>query len=362
MMIELVGNLHLHTTASDGTGTHDDVAAAAARAGLDFIIYTDHNVAVNGVEGWYRDRRTGRDLLRLMGQEVNDEREIPEHSHLLCYFVNDELQGVAPDPQRLIDTVTERGGLCFLAHPLEQPGYNGTRGDTGFYPWRHWDVSGYTGIELWNAMTDIKRQLRTVPRGLLGAYLPPWSITAPFPETLARWDALLASGHKVVAIGNSDAHAMRFTLYKVLHRTVHPYEYLFRAVNTHLLTEQRLARDVSQARRQIYDALVSGHCFVGYDLIGSTRGFNFTAAGSGRQAIMGDTLLLEGEATLRVTSPLPAKLRLVKDGRAIAETQATTLTWSTAEPGIYRVEAYRDYWGWQRGWVFTNPIYVVREG
>jgi hypothetical protein len=358
-MIELVGNLHLHTTASDGTGSHDEVAAAAARAGLDFIIYTDHNVTVQGVEGWYRDLQTGRDLLRLMGQEVNDEAEVPEHSHLLCYFVDDELQTVAPDPQRLIDAVTGRGGLCFLAHPLEQPGYNGQRGDTGYYPWRHWEVSGYTGIELWNAMSDVKRQLRTVPRGLLGAYLPAWSITAPFPETLARWDALLASGRKVVAIGNSDAHAMRFTLYKILRRTVHPYEYLFRAVNTHLLVDRPLDRDTGRAQDQLHYALASGHCFVGYDLIGSTCGFNFTAASADRQAMMGDTLVLQDQATLRVTSPLPAKLRLLKDGRPLVETQTAELTWQTAEPGIYRVEAYRRYWGWQRGWVFTNPIYVV---
>ena len=361
-MIELVGNLHLHTTASDGTGSHEEVAAAAARAGLDFIIYTDHNVAVDGVEGWYRDRRTGRELLRLMGQEVNDEREVPEHSHLLCYFVNDDLQAVASDPQWLIDTVIERGGLCFLAHPLEQPGYNGSRGDTGIYPWRHWDVSGYTGIELWNAMTDIKRQLRTVPRGMLGAYLRPSTITAPFPETLARWDELLASGRKVVAIGNSDAHAMHFTIYKIFRRTVHPYEYIFRAVNTHLLVDQPLARDPVRARRQIQDALANGHCFVGYDMIGSTRGFKFAGASANRQAIMGDTLVLQRSATLHVTSPLPAKLRLLKDGRAIAETHATELTWQTTESGVYRVEAYRRHWGWQRGWVFTNPIYVVAEG
>ena len=72
-MPEIVGNLHLHTIASDGTGTHDEVASAAARAGLDFLIYTDHNVWVDGLDGWYRDPATNREILRLMGQEINDE-------------------------------------------------------------------------------------------------------------------------------------------------------------------------------------------------------------------------------------------------------------------------------------------------
>ena len=357
-MFEIVGNLHLHTTASDGTGTHDQVAAAAAQAGLDFIVYTDHNIAVNGLEGWYRDPATGREVLRLMGQEVNDENLPQEHSHLLCYFVADELEQVAADPQRLIDTVLERGGLCFLAHPLERPGYNGSQGAVHVYPWRHWHVSGFTGLELWNAMTDIKQQLRTIPRGLLGAYLPLWTVTAPFPETLAKWDELLAAGQKVVAIGNSDAHAMRFTLYKVLRRTVFPYHYLFRAVNTHLLLTEPLARETNLARRQIYEALQVGHCFVGYDLLGSPRGFNFTATSGDRQVMMGDTLVLHGTATLQVSSPRPAQLRLLKDGRLVAEARGQTLSWSTAEPGVYRVEAYRRFWGWQRGWVFSNPIYV----
>ena len=36
------GAIHVHTRRSDGTGTADDVAAAAARAGLKFVILTDH--------------------------------------------------------------------------------------------------------------------------------------------------------------------------------------------------------------------------------------------------------------------------------------------------------------------------------
>ena len=36
------GAYHVHTRRSDGTGTVEDVAAAAGRAGLDFVILTDH--------------------------------------------------------------------------------------------------------------------------------------------------------------------------------------------------------------------------------------------------------------------------------------------------------------------------------
>ncbi|MBI1882061.1 MAG: CehA/McbA family metallohydrolase [Chloroflexi bacterium] len=356
-MPEIVGNLHLHTTASDGTGSHDEVAAAAARAGLDFIVYTDHNIAVEGIEGWYRLGSGGRQILRLMGQEVNDMQLVPELNHLLCHFVGEDFQYIAANPQALIDAVNAHGGITFLAHPLERPGLGAAR-ET--YPWISWEVSGFTGIESWNAMTDVKWQLRTTPRAVIGAYLSNLVLTGPFPEVLAKWDELLATGQKVVAIGNSDAHAMSFSL-GPLRRTVYPYEYLFRAVNTHLLVAEPLGHEVGQARQQIYEALKLGHCFVSYDLIASSRGFSFTGTSGGTQVNMGDTLPLQNSATLAIFSPHQARVRLLHNGWVVAETNGRELVWETDTPGVYRVEAYRQFWGWQRGWVFTNPIYLERS-
>ena len=38
----VAGVFHIHSSRSDGTGTPDEIAAAAARAGLQFIVLTDH--------------------------------------------------------------------------------------------------------------------------------------------------------------------------------------------------------------------------------------------------------------------------------------------------------------------------------
>jgi hypothetical protein len=289
-----------------------------------------------------------------MGQEVNDQTLIPERNHLLCHFVSSDLNGAAANPQQLINTTLERGGLCFLAHPLERPGYDAA---AKTYPWDRWDISDYTGIELWNAMTDVKWQLRSLLRGLIGGYLPHQVLTSPFPEMLIKWDDLLATGRKVVAIGNSDAHALRITWRMITH-TFYPYEFLFRAVNTHLFIDRPLDDDFEQARSQIYQALKAGHCYVSYDLIGSPAGFDFIGESGAQQAIMGDTLPLQNVATLRVESPHQAKLRLIKDGKPVIETEGYGFAYRTNEPGVYRVEAYRRYRGKLRGWVFTNPIYV----
>src|SRR5438105_15501078 len=39
------GIVHVHTIRSDGRGTPDEIAAAAARAGLKFVVFTDHGDA-----------------------------------------------------------------------------------------------------------------------------------------------------------------------------------------------------------------------------------------------------------------------------------------------------------------------------
>ena len=41
-MYELAGNLHMHTPCSDGEKYHAAIAEDAIKAGLDFVIVTDH--------------------------------------------------------------------------------------------------------------------------------------------------------------------------------------------------------------------------------------------------------------------------------------------------------------------------------
>jgi len=54
-MNEAIINLHMHTRYSDGFGSHQEIAQAAMVAGLDAVIVTDHNVWIDGPEGYYQD-------------------------------------------------------------------------------------------------------------------------------------------------------------------------------------------------------------------------------------------------------------------------------------------------------------------
>lgn len=242
-MHEYIGNLHIHTRYSDGEKWHKELAHDAARAGLDFIVVTDHNVWVQGVEGYY-DFPEGRVLL-LTGEEVHDPRRRPQANHFLVYGTEQEMSPYARDPQKLIDATNAAGGCGFLAHPYEENLPLFTEG--GDLGWKNWEVDGYTGLEIWNYMSSFKNEVSRYlsrlsrQRGLYArvrilplALHPERYIVGPEPQVLTRWDELLAAGKHIAAIGNSDAHGTPMHLGPIT-REIFPYEFLFRAVNTHVL-------------------------------------------------------------------------------------------------------------------------------
>jgi hypothetical protein len=358
-MHEIVVNLHMHTRYSDGSGTHKDIAHAAMQTGLDAVIVTDHNVLVQGVEGYYRasasDRFKSTRVLLLVGQEVHDQDRDPQKNHLLVFNANRDLSALADDPQTLINGVRDAGGLSFIAHPKdpEAPAFNETD-----ISWEDWTVQNYTGIELWNGLSELKTVVPTKLHGAFYAFFPKFVGHYPIPETVKRWDELLATGRRVVAIGGSDAHAITLHL-GPLSRVIYPYEFHFKTVNTHVFVPQPLTGDAPADKKMIYEALANGHCFVAYDLPGDTRGFTFKAKGIGQSAIMGDTLPAKGGVTLQAHTPARAEIHMLKDGKPIGlwhNSQACTFT--ATEPGVYRVEVYRNYLGKKRGWIYSNPIYV----
>ncbi len=352
-MHEYVINLHMHTPYSDGHGTHEQIAQAAIQAGLDAVIVTDHNVWVQGPEGYYGqdDQR----VLMLIGEEIHDPARQPQKNHLLVFGADRELAPLAQDPQRLINSAKEAGGLTFLAHPYDPAAPVFGKIDLS---WVDWDVHGYTGIELWNAMTEFKSLLKGKLQAIYYAYNPKAFAQKPFEKTLQKWDTLLKNGQRVVAIGGSDAHAMVGRL-GLLQQTLFPYEFLFRAVNTHIFTSKPFSGDARKDRELVLEALGRGHAFVGYDLPASTRGFRFKAQGLGQNAWMGDEISAKNGVTLQMRLPQRAEYRLLHDGEVIKSAQHNdTCTHITTKPGAYRVECYLPYRGKRRGWIYSNPIYV----
>jgi hypothetical protein len=351
-MHELIINLHIHTTYSDGSGTHADLGRTALKTNVDVLLVTDHNILVQGTDAYFRDGK--KRVLVLTGEEIHDQNRHPQKNHLLVFGVERELAPMAENPQSLINAVRNAGGTSFIAHPVDPalPAFGQTD-----ISWVDWEVAGFTGIELWNGFSEIKSVARGKWDAVAYAFFPEFLPHGPLPETLRRWDQLTVKGQRVVAIGGSDAHAQHMSLGPI-HKIIFPYEYHFSTINTHALTPSPLSGDLARDRKMILDSLAAGHCFIGYDLPAPTRGFHFSVQGKDGMAIMGDEITLTGAVTLQAKLPSPAKIQLIRNGRMIKASQSETLVHITSEPGVYRIEAYKRYLGKMRGWIFSNPIYI----
>jgi hypothetical protein len=355
-MPELLLNLHMHTPYSDGSGSHESIAQAALKTGLDAVIVTDHNVYVENIEGYRQQGR--RRVLLMMGEEVHDRTRVPQKNHLLVLGAGREMSPFGAEPQKLIDQVQRAGGMSFIAHPVD-PALPAFGEDD--ISWENWDVRGFTGLELWNGFSELKRAIRSRLDGLFYAYFPQFYPQGPFPEAIRRWDELLANRQsRIVALGGSDAHALAMRL-GPLRRTIFPYEYHFRTVNTHLLTNDCLCGDDFFADKNVVlSALRQGHAFIGYDLPAPTRGFRFSAQGQNENVSMGDEIRLGNGITLQIRLPGKAECRLLRDGRVIKRWPPgrDIYTHTANQTGVYRVECYIQYLGRQRAWIFSNPIYI----
>jgi hypothetical protein len=352
-MPEIVINLHMHTCFSDGTGTHEEIAEAALKAGLDAVIITDHNVFVKGPEGYYHNGK--QRLLLLVGEEIHDRTRIPQKSHLLVLGAGEELASLSGDLDQLIKAIKKNDGLAFVAHPSDPEAPAVGEPDLS---WVDWQVQGLDGLEIWNGFSEFKSLLKTKLHAIYYAYNPERIAHGPFPETLRKWDEMLGKGDRMFAIGGSDAHALKIAL-GPLHRTIFPYEYHFRSINTHLICDESISGDIEKDRKLIYKALKRGSAFIGNDRPASTRGFNYVAHGYGRQAQMGEEISAERGITFQIRLPSPADCRLVRGGEILRLWRnQERCTYITNQPGAYRVEAYIPYKGRYVGWIFSNPIFI----
>jgi hypothetical protein len=335
--------VHVHTTLSDGGGTPEEVARAARQAGLGFVAITDHNnLDAKAFEGYHDG------VLVLVGTEVSTAAS----GHVLGLGLREDPPfRFSGDPRDALDDIHLLGGAAFAAHPLS------ARAD---FRWTAWGLPGPWGLELINGDSQWRaagwgRLLRTAalyplnPRyALLG------SLTAPDP-TLDHWDRLLAT-RPVAGVTGADAHN-RIALLQERGVRFPSYESVFGLAVNHVLLERPLTGDAAADGRAVVDALARGRSYVGLDALAPADGFFFTATSAASRGTMGDTVAPDPELRLRAGGRLPkgARLRLLRDGRAAAEAEASLDT-SAAYPGVYRVEVRLP--GWDLPWVLSNPIYV----
>jgi hypothetical protein len=354
-MKEITCNLHIHSKYSDGSGTYGEILQAAAANGVDVIIMTDHNVRVEGVEGYYTV--SGKKVLLLVGEEIHDQGRDPQKNHMLVFGAGQELAQLASDPQALIDKINQLGGSAFIAHPDEFALPMVHEDDIS---WVNWDVKGFTGFEIWNGMSEFKTVSQTVWLAVKHAFFPELVAHHPLEKTLQRWDRFLVEGRQLSIVGGTDSHALQIKIGPFT-KVVFPYKFHFSTINNHLLLPEPMTGDLDKDRKMVLDALKKGSLFVGYDLPAPTKGFMFRIDSDEGTASPGGSVSMQRSAIIHVKLPAPAEVALIHNGKILFTTdKQDTISFPVNQPGVYRVECYIDFLGERRGWIFSNPIYLEK--
>jgi hypothetical protein len=349
------GAYHIHTRRSDGTGTVEAVARAAARAGLQFVILTDHGDAT---------RRPDPPAFR-DGVLCIDAVEIgTDDGHLVALGLN----GPAPYPlagegRDVLDDVHRLGGMGILAHP-DSPNPR--------LRWRNWAIP-YDGLEWLNADSEwrddsIVHLTGTALRSLIRPAEAVASLFTRPARTLQRWDAVTRS-RTVVGLAAVDAHARIGwdSAEEPRQRTLlawPSYEAMFRALDQAVVLDHPFTGDATGDAARVLDAIRAGHTFSIVRAIAWPAALSFSATASGAPAaVMGDRLAeAAGPVTFQasVAQAPAARLVLIHGGTRLAVGQGSLQYTGPASPGAFRVEVY--YPGVDLPWLVGNPIYLGPMG
>jgi hypothetical protein len=354
------GAIHIHSNRSDGRSSPDVIAEAAARAGLEFIVLTDHGDGTRAPDP--PAYRSG--VLVLDGVEISTAE-----GHYLAIG----LPGPAPYPlggeaRAVVEDVARLGGFGVAAHP-DSP--------KDELRWKSWDTP-FDGLELVNLDTSWRRH------AMRGSWLPKLKLfdalaSYPFrpvetiaelagmtPEILERWSQLTKT-RRVVAVPGTDAHA-RLALVEVdpgTNRFTLPlpgYEPALAAMSLYVKPDQQFSGNAAADAAALMNGLRAGHAFIVIDGLATPASFEFTATNAAGVAQQGDELPDAGPITLGVRSNAPSSFTasiwrdntLVGAGHRGREFELEV----PAGPAVYRVEIRATDRPGAPVWLISNPIYV----
>lgn len=346
------GAYHVHSRVSDGAGTREEIAAAAARAGLRFVVFTDHGDGTRAPEPpRYVERVLCIDAVEI---STNGGHYVALDMRPAAYPLGGEAAAVVEDVRRL-------GGFGIAAHPYSP------RAELA---WRDWSPP-IDGLEWLNADSEWRDErapaLLRLPFDALLRPGPAMASILDRPETaLVRWDALTAA-RPIVALAAHDAHGSlgggregesRFGL-----PGFPSYEKVFRAFALRAIVERPLSGQPSPDARLLLDALRRGRVFSAIDGAASPAYLEFNAATPLARAQMGDAMVFEPgvELIARATLPEGGEIVLHCDGGEVLRSSSGELRRSPAAPATCRPEVLAPHAPGRPPvpWIVGNPIYLL---
>jgi hypothetical protein len=358
------GLIHVHTNRSDGLSAPDEIAVAAARAGLRFLVFTDHGDATRKPDP--PQYRSG--VLCMDGVEISTSG-----GHYVAIDMPASPYPLAGEARDVVEDVRRLGGFGIAAHPdspkpelrwreWQAPidGVELLNPDSG---WRLWVQQASDNSERWSARRRLLAALVDYP------FRPAAVITSLIQPSgaVSDWEALIRR-RRVVAIAGVDAHA------KIAPRNGDPgdsryalpfpgYESSFRVMSIHVKADRPFSGDAAADARVLMRAIRSGHLYTAVDGAATPASLEFTASNEHGTVNEGDELGVGGPVTLRVRSNAPPGFTSIvwKGGGEVLtgdhhEQDFTVL--APAEPAVYWVEIRATGRPAQVAWVRSNPIYV----
>ncbi len=174
------GNMHMHTTVSDGELEPDEALDIYCRAGYDFVAMTDH---------WKtNDLFMHENMLVLPGIELDcgDMINTPIF-HIVGVGMDKKIdlrRVTTYKPQELINIIKNSGGVAILAHP-----YWSMTEPADVYP-----LTGFSGIEIYNTISDTP--YRNGPRADSSLYFDIWAGKGFFYRAMAADDSHYYQGEQ----------------------------------------------------------------------------------------------------------------------------------------------------------------------
>ena len=340
-MFQYRGAIHIHTLFSDGTKNVDFISKAAKKAGLKWIIITDHN-SLKAEEGIFNG------VYVLKGNEIS-----PDDNHYLTFGVNEVLD-FNDEPQSFVNKTREIGGFGFAAHPDESL----TRKNNA-KPIRWLDKSVVPdGVEIWNRFSNWGDNYdeRNVFTKAYSFLFSKKIVKKPHQETLAWWDKLNKNSEKIVpAIFGVDAHALKIKGY-IIPLTVFPYKSSFETLQNVIRLREPLSEDFETAKKQIFTAIKNGNNLMVNNYVSSDIP-EISFSNSEGSVFDGEKINLDDNTFLNIKFNKKLEIRIYRYDNEIVTAKSKDFTLKIEQEGKYRVEIlYKN-----RGFVYTNPVIVTKN-
>jgi hypothetical protein len=163
------GNLHTHTTNSDGALSPQEMVRQYEAKGYDFLAITDHDQLTDTSE-------LESSLTFIPGEEVTANFSDLETRHLVALNLREKIPMSPGTPvQEMINRIRAAGGEVIIGHPYW----------SGIPMEELQQLQGYLGIEIFNTSCHYH-----IAKGY----------------SLAHWDNLLGRGRRVLGFASDDAH------------------------------------------------------------------------------------------------------------------------------------------------------------